>query len=349
MTIDWRAKLQRFLQTIAFCLVIAALNVAFRPQSPLMPPVVYSLCIGICTWALIDFGSYLFPSAESNGWPTGLGGILLPLLGVTGGFVIGTSLADTWFGWSSWANTSSRGLMLSGLISAIIGIVITYYFYSKGKRAHLEEQVIDARLLAAQARLKLLETQLEPHMLFNTLSNLRVLIGIDPSRAQTMLDHMVAYLRSTLSASRASSHSVQDEFARLRDYLELMAVRMGPRLQFSLELPSHLAHHQVPTLLLQPLVENSIQHGLEPKISGGSLHVSARRDNDHLVLEVTDTGMGFDPTDPAFLAPPGKDSGFGVAQVRERLAVVYGPKATIQFIASPSTGTRATIRFPFQT
>lgn len=92
-------------------------------------------------------------------------------------------------------------------------------------------------LHAAEARLKLLETQLEPHMMFNTLANLRVLVATDPPRAQEMLDHFIAYLRATLGASRAALHPLADEFARLQDYLALMAVRMGPRLDYTLELP----------------------------------------------------------------------------------------------------------------
>jgi LytS/YehU family sensor histidine kinase len=237
--------------------------------------------------------------------------------------------------------------LLSALVSAVIGTVITYYFYSRGKSAHLEQKVSEANRLATEARLKLLEAQLEPHMLFNTLANLRMLIGLDPIRAQVMLDHIIAYLRATLSASRASTHTLQDEFDRLHDYLELMTVRMGPRLHYTLDLPDELAGHSLPTLLLQPLVENSIQHGLEPKVEGGGLIVSARREADTVVLEVADTGMGFDPTDPAFAQPASTGKGFGVQQIRERLAALYGTNGTIEFIASHASGTRASIRFPY--
>jgi len=127
-----------------------------------------------------------------------------------------------------------------------------------------------------------------------------------------------------------------------------MTVRMGPRLRYTLDLPTDLAQHNVPTLLLQPLVENSIQHGLEPKVEGGSLTISARREGDTLVLEVADTGMGFDPADPAFTHPAAPDKGFGVQQIRERLAAVYGSKGTIEFIAGHAVGTRVSIHFPYQ-
>src|SRR5690606_22156517 len=133
-------------------------------------------------------------------------------------------------------------------------------------KARLEQE--EAQRQASEARLRLLESQLEPHMLFNTLANLRALIGSDPPRAVEMLDRLNAFLRATLAASRSAAgaqrHTLRDEFARLDDYLALMAVRMGPRLRVVLSLPEPLADCPVPALLLQPLVENAIRHGLEP-------------------------------------------------------------------------------------
>ena len=160
MKIDWIDKLRRGLQTIAFCLAIASIQYAFRPDHPFEPPLVYSLCIGICTWSFIDFGSQLFPSAQISGWPTGLAGKLLPVAGIALGYLVGTSLADWYFGWSSFANASRQQLILSGLISAIVGVVVTYYFFTQGKNTLLEKQIGEATRLATDARLKLLETQL---------------------------------------------------------------------------------------------------------------------------------------------------------------------------------------------
>ena len=348
MTIDWLDKLRRLLQTLAFCLAVAGLIYAFDPNARYESVLVYSVCIGLCSWALIDFGAILFPSARATGWPQGFAGVLLPIVGNGVGFILGVSMADAWLGRSSWAMVTERQLLLSLLLSAVIGTIVTYYFYSRGKSEHLEQKVSAATRLATEARLKLLEAQLEPHMLFNTLANLRMLIALDAPRAQNMLDHIIAYLRATLSASRASSHTLQREFDRLHDYLELMTVRMGPRLRYTLDLPAELAQHPVPTLLLQPLVENSIQHGLEPKVEGGSLTISARLEGDTVVLDVADTGMGFDPADPAFTQPASADKGFGVQQIRDRLEAVYGPKGTIEFIAAHAMGVRVSIRFPYQ-
>ena len=196
-----------------------------------------------------------------------------------------------------------------------------------------------ARRLANESRLKLLEAQLEPHMLFNTLANLRVLIATDPTRAQDMLDRLISFLRATLSASRSTQHSLQNEFDRLRDYLDLMAVRMGPRLTYELDLPENLSTRQIPTLLLQPVVENSIKHGLEPKIEGGLIRVQARQIGQQLQLQVTDSGVG--PADN----PSG--SGFGQSQIRERLASLHGDQAHMQFgPATNGVGACTTITLP---
>ena len=341
MRIDWLGKLRNLLHLLAFCLAIAAVQYAFSTDKPYEIPLVYSLCIGVTTWLLIDFGRHFFPSAAETGWPLGAAGIALTAVGIVGGYVVGTVAADAWFGWSTWDRDQSRNhLRNSVLITLMAGIAGSYYFYTVNKSAYLERKMGEARRHASEAQLKLLESQLEPHMLFNTLANLRVLIGSDPPRAQQMLDHIVAYLRATLNASRAPTHSLQAEFDRLRDYLELMAIRMGPRLAYTLDLPPELAQQAVPTLLLQPLVENSIQHGLEPKVEGGCITVSARREGDSLVLQVVDTGVGTAGT-------PASGKGFGLAHVRARLATLYGAVAAIEFVADEGQGARVTARLPF--
>ena len=141
-------------------------------------------------------------------------------------------------------------------------------------------------------------------------------------------------LADTLSASRATKHSLGQEFERLRDYLELMQMRMGPRLQFTLELPDDLRDVAVPTLLLQPLVENAVVHGLDAKLEGGQVRVSASRNGRQLQLCVQDSGAG--------LPVNGLKEGFGITQVRERLATSNGANATFS-IASYADNTRATI------
>jgi len=348
MNIDWTAKLRHLLQVLAFALAIATIQYAFMPERPWGPPLVYSLLIAGITWAGIDIGRELFPSSAETGWPQGWAGLVLVAGSIVLGYLLGTAIADqlcVYYGWyppgAGHSESDSNQLRTSILITALAGIAGSFYFYSINKSAYLLRKMDEARQHASEARLKLLETQLEPHMLFNTLANLRALIAADPQRAQVMLDHMIDYLRATLGASLAPTHTLQAEFDRLRDYLELMVIRMGPRLTYTLELPAELAQHPVPTLLLQPLVENSIKHGLEPKVEGGRITVRARREGAALVLEVLDTGVGLSGAD--------KDrAGFGMAQVRERLGSTYGADIAIELVAAGAGGTRASVRFPFK-
>jgi signal transduction histidine kinase len=339
--IDWLGKLQHMLQVIAFCLAVAALQIAFSPNKLYAPTLVHSLLIGTITWAVVDLGRHALASAAETGWPRGPAGVLLVMGGILAGYAIGMPAGHRiaeFYGWR--LSMDAVDWRTSVLVTALAGIAGSFYFYAASKSSYLERKMGEAQRHADEARLKLLETQLEPHMLFNTLANLRALIALDPQRAQRMLDHIIAYLRATLDASRATTHSLQREFDRLRDYLELMSIRMGPRLAYTLDLPSELASQPVPTLLLQPLVENSIQHGLEPKLEGGRVRISARREGGQLVLEVLDTGVGD--------AAPADGGGFGLAQVRDRLATLHGNGAGLEVRPDGGGGMRAVVRLPVQ-
>ena len=331
-------RLGHLLQTWAFCLVIASLQAFLKPDTPYELPLVYSLAIGTCTWALIDLGRDRVDPGSPHGWPRGWRGVALPVASIPIGFVAGISLADGWFGRSSWHSLDPREPVRSMLITLLASIVISYFFYSRGRSAALERSNRAARRETAEARLKLLEAQLEPHMLFNTLANLRALIATDAPRAETMLDHLVAYLRATLDGARATWHPLTDEFARLDDYLALMAVRMGDRLAYRLDLPENLRQVPVPPLLLQPLVENAIRHGLEPQLGGGRIDIAASLWRDGLRIEVRDTGLGI---------RGGLDTpGFGTTQVRERLATAWGEAASVAFEDLSPHGTRVVLCWP---
>ena len=263
--------------------------------------------------------------------------IALILVGV---FMLVQPFSITLYGWS--------------FITVLAGVVGSYYFYTASKSAYLERKMQEAGRQASEARLKLLETQLEPHMLFNTLANLRVLIGLDAPRAQAMLDHLNAYLRATLGASRAPWHPLSAEFDRLADYLALMAVRMGPRLAVQFELPEALRAVPVPPLLLQPLVENAIRHGLEPKVEGGRIVVRAEVAASGLRLTVRDSGVGLpDGAAPAPRPATGSGDGmaaggYGTQHVAERLATLYGERASLRLCAAPDGegGTLAEVCLP---
>jgi sensor histidine kinase YesM len=195
---------------------------------------------------------------------------------------------------------------------------------------------------AMQAQLQLLQAQIEPHMLFNTLANLQGLIALDPDRASHMLDQLIRFLRATLSSSRVGTTTLAQEFDLLDAYLGLMAMRMGTRLRYELQLPNELRDTPVPPMLLQPLVENAIAHGLEPKVDGGTLAVTAARHGGLLELTVRDTGLGL------HAVPHRPGTGVGLSNTRERLRGLYGERAALALEPANPTGAVARITLPLE-
>ena len=342
---------KRGIRNLVVCLLIALLMWSFDPDKPgsFVINLVYSVSIGTFCWFFVDGGRLLVaraidqlsaqPQTPCRRWPGPAWMVVCILAGVLLGYYVGGAIGDAVSGHRLPSLVENRSAVLICLLAAIAG---TFYFYAN-ERLHEEREAAEAaRRLATESQLRLLESQLEPHMLFNTLANLRALIGVDPHQAQAMLDRLIAFLRATLRASRSGLHPLAAEFERLADYLALMAVRMGPRLTVQLDLPDALRQQPVPPLLLQPLVENAIRHGLEPNLGGGRLEVSARRDGDELVLVVRDTGVGV-------VAPTAETSGqYGLTHVSERLAATYGTRG--RFDLAPAAdglgGTRAELRLP---
>ena len=322
--IPWRKLGKHGIVSALFNTALSAVITAFGPHD-FWQNLLYSQLIGLTIWAVIDVGRF---ALFLNGWAAHGPMAFLVMGGTLVGYLGGSAVGDVLMGFAPLHGLSRSPKAMAGflLMSLACGTLGTAYFMGREKlqRAHAERE--EAQRQATSAQLALLQSQLEPHMLFNTLANLRALITTDPQRATQMLDHINNYLRSTLAASRSTEHTLQAEFDRLRDYLELMLVRMGPRLAYTLDLPTEIAAHTVPPLILQSLVENAIIHGLEPQVAGGQVVVSARADGDALVLQVADTGAGFDPVQMR--------EGFGIAQVRERLATRYGDQSTINLIAN---------------
>ncbi len=319
---------------------------------------IYSLCIGSACM-LIYYASYLAAawlhdrlrasrglSPDPGPFARGWGGVVLATATcVVLGPPLGQWVADaiTGFNTPGVFDFTSSNARITMLISLMATALLVTVLSSLERLATARADAEAAQRLAAEHQLRLLQSQLEPHMLFNTLANLRVLIGLDAVQAQAMLDRLIAFLRATLNASRLSSHPLATEFDRINDYLALMAVRMGPRLRVQLDLPAGLGLLPVPPLLLQPLVENAIKHGLEPHVEGGLVTVAARTERNELVLTVRDTGTGLRATSGT---EPGTQ--FGLAQVRERLATLHGQAASLTLQSEPDAqgGTLATLRLP---
>ncbi len=328
------------------CVLIAVMLWLFGIDKGFWSGLVFSLLIGNFCWLFIDVGravvaGWLYRQhGGSTGWPGWPWMAPIVVIGTVFGYLLGHAAARAVLGLPAGVALVHTPVLMFSVLAAM---VVSYIFYAR-ERLHIQQlQAEAAERLASELQLKLLQSQLEPHMLFNTLANLRVLIGLDPAQAQAMLDHLIAFLRSTLAGTRVDRHALAQEFDALRDYLALMAVRMGARLQPSFDLPADLAQLGVPPLLLQPLVENAIKHGLEPKIEGGRIDISARRDAGRLQLRVRDTGIGLaaDGTGTA-------GSKFGLELVRERLARLYGDSASLTLSAATDAdgGTEALIQLP---
>ena len=354
--------LQRLLIVWVIALPIAAATwmgtLSAGLQRSFQESLVYSYAISTFIWLFTDVPRFAFKrllhSKDPSYWPPALQASLMLMVGIPLGYVLGMLLGDAYAGkstWDLWHFDPNRLALLAFTTTAISAAYVAY-FYQRGKAEVLTQEI-------TQSQLMLLQSQLEPHMLFNTLAHLRALIGQDTTRAQAMLDHLIDYLRSTLQTSRLPlhqpQHSLAEEFFRLNDYLSLMAIRMGPRLSFHLDFPTTLNHAAVPTFILQPLVENAIRHGLEPMVVGGQIQVQAIAKDGKLLLSVRDNGCGIselalaESTRPLTLATNHTTPSWGLSHVRQRLHTLYGVRAFMTISPETLGGTCVVLTLPFET
>ena len=277
--------------------------------------------------------------ARVRAWPNWMRTVYfsgLPLLGVVLAWPLGVWLAGqnviVWFGSSGGRNVIAGTV----LVSLLITFLLHHWFASKAAEAEAERR-------ATEAQLRLLQAQIEPHFLFNTLANVQSLMDHDLPKAKQLLGSFTDYLRASLGTLRSEDSTVAQELALARSYLELLQIRMEDRLRFSISAEASAGAQPLPPLLLQPLVENAVVHGLEPSIEGGTVQVDAQVQGGHLVLQVRDDGRGLD-------APPRagvRGHGLALANIRERLLTRYGSAATLDLV--PGTpGTLARITLPLQ-
>jgi len=262
------------------------------------------------------------------------------VLGSAVGVALGLML--TGHGLEQWSSQHALQALMIGLM---FGVGISYLFYARERMGKLEGELKARELRQAladkarsDAQLRMLQAQIEPHFLFNTLANLSVLIRSDPARAERMLADLIAYLRATLQRTREAESTLGDEIELLRRYLDILGLRLGPRLRCAFDVPDELLARPFPLLLLQPLVENAITHGIEPRVGGGEVRIAARAENGRLRLSVSDTGGG--------LREGGTGAGYGLENVRQRLQALFGEAARLDVHANEGQGVVATIEVP---
>ena len=316
---------------------------------------VISQCIGYSIHIAFDafhrFTSQAWRQSIPKAALTGLH-VFIPTLGVFIGYSIAFALNGRNF-YTLLMNYPRAGgmIFLVGLLVSFISYLVmdgqTRRLKSEAEEAQAREAAAALQKQASDAELRALQAQIEPHFLFNTLANVQALIDYEPAKAKQMLESFIEYLRATLDATRRTHASLSDEISMLERYLQLMQVRMGSRLQTVWEIDPALRSHPFSPLLLQPLVENAIKYGLEPKIEGGTITIRASQSAGRIRLEVQDNGMGLTTASTARKTPtktPSSGSGTGLKNVLARLQSTQGPSATLALVNN-AQGCSATLEF----
>src|SRR5581483_7073659 len=336
-----RSKLGRGVAlTIAANLMITVMLVTTGASNRFLDT--YKVCnaIGFSTWGAFEVIRLLLGRQTSV--------LIVAPIGVPVGFVVGSKLA-AWAGATDLIATVARDpshqwrVLVGSLMVAICAtLFFLAYYRAEDYRADLQSErrrAVEALQAETSAKLALLQAQIEPHFLFNTLANAQSVIESDPQVAKSILEHLNQYLRVSLGRTRRSSSTLGDEINLVSALLAISALRLGDRLRYSIHAPEALKTAELPPLLLQPLVENALKHGVEPAVSGGEIRIEARGESDSLLLRVTDIGVGLDASSP---------EGVGLANVRARLSSLYGERGRLALYNHEPHGVVAELTRPLR-
>ena len=328
---------------LAATVVLALLLVGIKPALPKGEALVLANVLIAC----LGFGlaGVWFGYRRHAGkpvWRTALAITALAAAGAVTGALLVRVVRGTGFesvGVPELVRFTSIGILTGIVVAAfVMGATWIRTREARAREAAAAAQAEGERLAKrmAEAELKLLQAQVEPHFLFNTLANLRWLVQQRSPDALAMLDHLIDYLRTALPEMRAESSTVGREAALARAYLEILRIRMGGALAVAIDVPAELAPHAFPPLMLMTLVENAVKHGIAP-VGRGRIAIRAVRAGDRLRLEVEDDGRGL-------AGEPG--TGVGLANVRERLAALHDGRASLVLSPRAGGGATAVIEIP---
>jgi len=333
---------------------------AQRPplRSAWLPTLLFWAAWGLLKWQWPD-ARWVPMSAQlwlaySAAWlvlPSRWWGITLPLA-AAGGALAGAALSPdvklaSW--WPLWSpGAVPREALPAFAFSLLMHLPLRWWRWR-------EEQAVALRLAQAEqtaamaelsrqvsvAELKALQAQVEPHFLFNALASLQQLIRSQPATAERFLGELHDYLRLALPSLREPLSTVGKELALARAYLTVMATRLGERLRFDVQAEPGCEAHPLPPLMLLTLVENAVRHGIEPQPRGGQVRIEARHETGRLVIEVCDSGAGLQAS------PDAKGQGLGLANVRDRLAGLYGDAGRLSVQQRAEGGVNARIELPW--
>ena len=212
-------------------------------------------------------------------------------------------------------------LLMTGALLYLLSVAVQYLFIAVEERYELEKRAMEVEVLAREAELKALRAQLDPHFLFNSLNSVSALCGSNPASAHTLTTLLAEYLRKSLRFGSAPSITLSEELELASSYLAIERIRFGPRLEVEQTIDESIRAYRVPPLLLQPVVENAITHGIGQLLEGGVIHIAAARDGERVRITVENR---CDPDRPASTG-----EGIGLANTRRRVATYYGPAARV--------------------
>ena len=328
---------RRVLWVTAIC-AVAAGAVQWVSLNTYWDLLVTALCVGYTSMVLF--------TVASNGTVAHLPREGLQILAVIAGSILGTLLAGVvkgrdlsqMFHERMWGVAISMGLGV-GFGCVVVAAILLRERHARDQarlhRAEAERHQLEKGML--EARLQVMQAQVEPHFLFNTLANVQHLVETDPPGAGRMLDSLIRYLRAALPQMREANSTLGREVDMARAFLEIQAVRMGSRLQFRIDVPAPLRAHAFPPMMLISLVENAIKHGIDPCCECGNVTIRADAASGRLRVSVADTGEGVKPKHGV---------GVGLANIRERLKALYGGAASLVLEENAPHGVVAAIELP---
>ena len=301
---------------------------------------IFSQCLGLSICTSIMAGHLFLKNA------TALQHFFMILITMTLGATFGSLLGILFAGLPVTEIFQGRPALLFQLIfiGIVFGSIITYFFFSQERisqaRAEMQEEQIkrlDSEKIALETHLKMLQAQIEPHFLFNSLSTVLSLMETDKEKAARMLTDLTQYLRVSLSKTRAENTTIGQEMEMARAYLDIYKIRMGDRLQYHIQSENGLKEKAIPPMLVQPLLENAVKHGLENNVEGGLITITTNSDHRKIRIAVADTGKGLGET---------SDAGFGLMNIRERLHSLYGQEGKLILEENRPKGLKVTIEIP---
>ena len=350
----WRDILYTGIWNTLLALILFSLGLLFRPQTTtfwtsFVPMLVVTNVVGY-----LIHGTLMAANWALRGWPERARGfprvcyyVSVVALCVIAGMLIGSGIVKG-------VNPMvflARGAAVAPLLPfALLVAVFMFVVFVTGERrivsetlaARQSEQLASAAQLLAEARLSALQAQIEPHFLYNTLANVVGLIDTNPAQARHMLERFIDYLRASLAASRAGSALLGAELDMAAAYLDVLAVRMGARLRYRFDITDGCREVAIAPMLIQPVIENAVAHGLEPKVDGGEICVRAFFQGTQLCIEISDTGAGLGG------APPKPGGGVGLSNLRARLRSLYNGQAQVQLLENQPSGITVRLLLPLK-